>query len=249
MKQILTTITILGLIVFFYPNQSLAALPVAQDCGCTNTADSGSTSVTSITITNFVVNSGSDLVLILNSTAGAGAISDVTWNTTETFTKTYKYQRGFVTESWYLINPTAATANIVVNKASGATRISAVTFSGADQTTPTSMGGIKGEDGVTTLSITMTSTSTDSLIIDISSLNGGSGITHGASQTQISLIEPDSGSNPSHTDTYKEAASPGEFTMTEDHGTSGSIEILVFELKSAPAATVVPIVRGNIIFF
>jgi hypothetical protein len=241
MKKLFLT-TFLLLII---PNICSATLPTTT--GSLATADSGSSSVTSLAISNFVVAGGlTNSALIVIVTAGAGATSGVVWNTSENFTQVTAYQRGFNTSVWILVNPTAGTHDVAVTCASGAHRMSAQTFTGVKQTTPTSLGGNIGADGVTTLSMNLTSTSTDSLLIDASSLNGAGGVTHGDSQTEITLISPDSGSNPSETATYKAAASPGAYTMTENHGTSGSIEITAFELKAAPTVSNPVIIQPTI---
>ena len=82
--------------------------------------DDGATAGSSITISSFTVSGSNRLMIVgvaINNNSNEYVIADgVTWNGTETFTKIRHdfFDNDSRTEIWYLKNPTATTANVVV---------------------------------------------------------------------------------------------------------------------------------------
>lgn len=86
-------------------------------------------------------------------------------------------------EYWYIVNPSAVTANVVVTMNSAtALSFGCVAFSDVDQTTPH---GTPAEDGARTNTSSVTVTSaTGEVVVDVTSIRvGTTGITEGAGQT------------------------------------------------------------------
>ena len=134
------------------------------------TDDSGNG--TTITNSAFTVAANSNRVLIVSAARyGAGGdISSVTWNAgAESFTRAVFDDDPLSgrTEIWYLVNPTATTADIVTtwNATTGRRGAGVYSYYNCDQTSP--IGVTNSTNGVgTTTTGTITPTTTGSLIVD-----------------------------------------------------------------------------------
>jgi hypothetical protein len=112
-------------------------VPITLDA--TSNSDGVTTTSSQITFAA-TVNSGSDRLLTASFSARDGAaFTSATWNTSESMTKAVELvaTNGLVASIWYLINPTATSANIVGNT-SGQTWIggTAVSLFGVAQSSP-----------------------------------------------------------------------------------------------------------------
>jgi len=136
------------------------------------TVDDDSSNGTEITNAAFTVASNSNRVLIVSAARyGAGGdISGVTWNGgTEPFTRAVFDDDPLSgrTEIWFLVNPTATTADIVTtwNATTGRRGAGVYSYYNCDQTSP--IGVTNSTNGVgTTTTGTITPTTTGSLIVD-----------------------------------------------------------------------------------
>jgi len=149
------------------------------------------------TISSHVVTSGTDRVLILFSAEGGDttpqSITGVTWNTSENFTKLGRaavsagIDNDYCAEIWYLVNPTATTANCVItlDGASGAREYYLLEANGVNQTTPFrdfTTAFQNTED--TTITATLSSAVGD-VVVDAAACGAHRTKTVGASQTQL----------------------------------------------------------------
>jgi hypothetical protein len=134
----------------------------------TNTSSSGTT----LTNSSFTVANNSNRILIVCAYryGSGGDISGITWNGTESFTRA-TFRDGSTetgrTEIWYLVNPTATTANVVTTwDASTDRRIAGVySFYNAKQTSP--IGATAYDDEITTVTDgAITPTEEGSMIVD-----------------------------------------------------------------------------------
>lgn len=134
----------------------------------TNTSSSGTT----LTNSSFTVANNSNRILIVCAYryGSGGDISGITWNSSESFTRA-TFRDGSTetgrTEIWYLVNPTATTANVVTTwDASTDRRIAGVySFYNAKQTSP--IGATAYDDEITTVTDgAITPTVAGSMIVD-----------------------------------------------------------------------------------
>lgn len=126
--------------------------------GARNANNNGS----SLTITSFVISSGSDQVLFCSGyIVGATAPTSITHNGTS-MTQLYAGDdaSGAKVFTYYLIAPTVGTYNIVLSRASSSwNNMNAVSYSGVDQTTPYYGNGHVGSTASTTQTVNATATS------------------------------------------------------------------------------------------
>jgi hypothetical protein len=133
-----------------------------------------SSAVVGGTLTNsgFTVAANSNRILIVAAgrQGGSGDITGVTWNGAENFTRAVFLQdgTGTRTEMWYLVNPTATTADIVTTWGGTANRRGAGVYSyyNAKQTSPIGVTNTAFGTSVSTTG-TITPTTTGSLIVDV----------------------------------------------------------------------------------
>jgi len=139
---------------------------------------------TTITISGFTVAANSNRVLIVSADVydAAQNITGITWNGTENFVFGVAVDAGSSdrrAEIWYLVNPTATTADVVTTWASTAIRRGAGVYSFYDVDQDDPLGVTATDNGTgSTSSGTITPTTSNSLIVDsdISSGNGGSAV-------------------------------------------------------------------------
>ena len=118
-------------------------MAIAYDTGG-YTEDSATSS---LTISNFTPNSGSNNVLVVithadDSTDADRPVTGVTWNSTETFSQAESGNDNtlnMTTEIWVLENPTITTADIDVSFTGTCSYVSCavIHYTGVDQTNPT----------------------------------------------------------------------------------------------------------------
>lgn len=157
---------------------ALLALPVCAQPALLDAASAvalGTT--TTCTVSSYTVSSGTNTALVVfigasDATEADRAISSVTWNTSESLTAGVSTD-GPATSNrraaiYYLLNPTATTANIVVTFAGTVTSSAclAVSYQNVHQSSP-----IGDTDGVaagsgTSASRTLTTTAANSLVLD-----------------------------------------------------------------------------------
>lgn len=132
-----------------------------------------STAVVGDTVTNsgFTVASNSNRVLVMVSSLESSAqqISGVTWNGVETFTSSVTIDSsGKRSEIWYLVNPTATTADVVTTWASNADERGAGVYSfyNVNQASPIGVTNTATGTGTTTTG-TITPTTAGSAIVDV----------------------------------------------------------------------------------
>jgi len=155
-----------------FATSSTAIVKDAQD----TTEDSASG--TELTISSFTVASNSNRILIVCPDVGQGTqeVSGITWNTDEDFTRAVAANAGGGAnrraEIWYLINPTATTADIVTTWGSAAIDkgMGVYSYYNVDQTTPLGITNTDTASGTTTTG-TLTPTTAGSLIVDSYTVN------------------------------------------------------------------------------
>jgi len=143
--------------------------PVKDAQAVTDDSSSGTT----ITNSAFTVASNSNRILVVSAgrfDAAGGDISGVTWNGgAESFTRAVFEDDTLSSRSeiWYLINPTATTADIVTtwNATTGRRGAGVYSYYNVDQTTPIGVTNTDNGSSTTTTG-TITPTSTGSLIVD-----------------------------------------------------------------------------------
>ena len=199
------------------------------------------TSTTTLTITSLVVGNNANRVLIVctgseSGTAGNRPVSSITWNTTETFSRAVFVENASGgpnrSEIWYLINPTATTANIVVTFGGAAfnTKMSVLSIYGAHQTTPI--------DGVATNTendddpdITITTNTLNCLLVDSVMMSAASLVlTPDTPQVEISN---QNGSSSTHLSSYKDAATITTYTMSWAGVSAAQNSIVAAAIKPA----------------
>mgnify|MGYP003674558792 CR=1 FL=1 len=162
---------------------------LVKDAQATN---NDSASGTTITNSAFTVANNSNRILVVSAGCydATQNITGVTWNAgAESFTRAVFLDNGGArTEIWYLVNPTATTADVVTTWASSTGRRGAGVYSyyNADQTTP--IGITNTANGVSSPTTgTLTPTTTGSLIVDceISSQNAAATDTLTAGWTSL----------------------------------------------------------------
>jgi len=137
--------------------------------------DSDAVAGTTITNSGFTVAGNSNRILIVSAgqqdlTGVPGEISGVTWNGVENFTRAVFLENGSGTRSeiWYLVNPTATTADVVTTWGGASNRRGAGVYSyyNVHQASPI---GVTNTDSGTSSSTTgtITPTTTGSLIVDV----------------------------------------------------------------------------------
>ena len=133
-----------------------------------NTATNGTTLVKSITIGN----NSNRILIVSTGEYSAGVVSGVTLgsqNFVRAISRAHS-SHGFITELWYLINPTVGTADITVTWSGTAGRrgITGTSFYNVDQSSPIGVTNYVDVGNVqqTTVSGTITPTTAGSMIID-----------------------------------------------------------------------------------
>ena len=127
---------------------------------------------TTITNSGFTVAANANRILIVSANvyAGAEAISGITWNGVENFTRAVFIDSASADrrcEIWYLVNPTATTADVVTTWSSAAIRRAAGVYSyyNALQASPIGITNTAEGTGSTSTG-TITPTTAGSLIVD-----------------------------------------------------------------------------------
>lgn len=155
-------------------------------------AASTSGSASSLTLSSFNVASNPNRILVCGTAVrGAVTVSSITWNGgAESFTKINDNQPGsdVRTELWYLLNPTATTANIVITfSGSQSVMGGCVSIFNAAQSAPTGSAEASGSDATPTVNVT---TVAGDLVIDImGDQSGGFDIDVHSSQAERWQIE------------------------------------------------------------
>jgi len=157
-------------------NFSAAASALVKDAQATATdAASGTT----ITNSGFTVAANANRILIVSANIYAAAqnITGITWNGVENFTRAVFIDAASAdrrSEIWYLVNPTATTADVVTTWASAGIRRGAGVYSyyNALQASPIGVTNTANGTGVTSTG-TITPTTAGSLIVDSSMSDGG----------------------------------------------------------------------------
>ncbi len=128
---------------------------------------SGTTSSNQFTLSSFTINPGNNrlLVVVVQSNTGTVASNGITY-AGQTLTMDVAKSNTVDSEIWYLKNPPAGTANIVVTMSTSASIVvGAFSYFGVDQTTP--LGAIQSTSGSSTSeSINITPTYFNSTIVD-----------------------------------------------------------------------------------
>lgn len=177
------------MLVMVLPASSWAAIAFVSQTDATATAN-----VSSVTYSQ-VVSAGTDRALKLCSAVRHNgpdpfAISSVTFNGSETFTKVRHDiethpSAGLRTEIWVLPAPTVTTANIVVNYAGAnvsGIAVSSTLLTGVSQTSPVdSHAGSNGSS--TTPTVTITTIADNAAVSDCAIGKSDTGLTVGAGQT------------------------------------------------------------------
>lgn len=212
----------------FIPFVSMA---IAHDADATYNGGATTTATQTWTHTD---GSGSNRLLVVCWGTGSNRTHDSASYNSVAMTKQTDVARDayFRDSIWTLVAP-ATGANTVSVTASNTAKMGGVssTWSGIDQTTPIGITGTNNAGSGTTLSVTVTTTGTNSYVVDLGFANHNSGgLTKDASQTLIGKIY-----NSSDTwnigSSYKSTPSPGSVTMqwtftTSDSWISEAIEIL-----------------------
>jgi len=149
-------------------NFTTSGTPIAKDAQDTT---SDTASGTDLTISGFTVAGNSNRVLVV-CTAVADHIrevSGITWNGVENFTRAV-FNNGINDrrcELWYLVNPTATTADVVTTWSIAANNrgVGVYSYYNVDQTTPVGVTATANGSGTTSTG-TITPTSPGSLIVD-----------------------------------------------------------------------------------
>lgn len=132
--------------------------------GGDGTAGAQSSTGSSVTLSTFQVAAGSDTILLAFTTAQDSnhnnyPVTGITWNGgAEAFTKVRSDEAvGNVgTEIWYLLNPTAATDDVVASFTGtlGEKTVGALCLDGVNQATPEANNGATGSDDTPTVDVT-----------------------------------------------------------------------------------------------
>jgi len=170
-------------------NFSTSGSALVKDAQATNNDSAAGTTITNSAFT-VAANSNRILIVAAGCYDATQNISGVTWNAgAESFTRAVFLDNGGArTEIWYLINPTATTADVVTTWASSTGRRGAGVYSyyNADQTSP--IGITNTANGVSSPTTgTLTPTTAGSLIVDceISSQNAAATDTLTAGWTSL----------------------------------------------------------------
>lgn len=191
----------------------LLALPAHAQVAF-SAGNTGSGSSSPVSSGNFTVDSASDRVIIVctavEDIAAGDAVTAVTWNGgAQSFTEfgTVTNVGAFYVQSWYLVNPTAATsaASAVIGGLFASASITAGYYSGAHQTTPLSDRTTNTGTG-TAVTVTVPNASANDFIQDCM-VGYGATETPGAGQTQIGTTQ-----NPN-----------GTFAGSRQDGTDGGV--------------------------
>jgi len=157
-------------------------------------ANSGKATVTSTTLTNFTVTTGTDRCLFVflsfDNSKSAASTASVVFNTSEGFTQLgsgiQNSSAKARAEIWYLAAPTVTTGSIVVTWTSNVkgTCVAAHQRNGVDQTTPMN-GGVGSTSATTTITTNVTSSIGDVVVDTLAVYKDTAPATPGAGQTLI----------------------------------------------------------------
>jgi len=187
---------------------------------------------------------GTDRLLVVLVVRGwpYNAVTSVTFNGIN-LTQIPGFERGdggfIAVDAWYLVNPDATTANVVVTVASN-TRLccTAISFTGVHQTTP--LGTAANNNGTGTSPTLNVSSDVDGMVVDClggveGKILGGTGA--GTGQTERSTVSVASGGNRRDQRTSTEAGTGGTVTMSWGIGTSDNWYIGAVPVKPASAGS------------
>ena len=206
---------------------------------------SGGTGTTP-TLSDYVIaSSGANtmLVVLFHKSNLAPAVASVTWNTTESLTQIglKKASSDHEVQAWYLLNPTATTANIVVTMDSGAgygTYIVACLLTGVSSSTPTGDGN-SANGSANASSLAIANCTADDMAIAV----GGAENTSGTySATTGTLLIAGHGAGYADTGTGYNTGT-GSVTVAFSHG-SGVYAIYGFRAIAAAASSAVNVVMN-----
>lgn len=194
------------------------------------------------TITNLEV-SGDNTLIVLVVTFNNDGFETVqnfpTWNGDENFTKKVVVANdddGQV-EIWYLVNPTATTANVAVSFSSALTNsdgglISAIVFTGVDQDTPLGTAVTTTNDAQTSISVAPDSASGD-MVVGGLYCEYGSTSAPTSGQTEVYDHEWSGSSASASYDTADAGTTTFSYSMTFNSGSHASLAAVAVKKKSA----------------
>ncbi len=154
-------------------------------------AASGNTTSQTLTLSSFVVGAGSDKALFvgvgIRGIVSGQNVTGITWNGSEGFSRvgTQEANGIIAVELWELVNPTAATADIVITLSGspGSNQIGGViSLTGVDQTTPSEASAQANGSG-TSSSVSVTTVTDNAWALDVVNHRNDTDITEGGSQT------------------------------------------------------------------
>jgi len=165
----------------------------------------------------------------LRASSALSAVTSLIFNTSEAFTKIRHDERtggpNWRTELWYLVNPTATTANVTMNLA-GITNDEAMAFSviylaGIDQTNPVDAQNGNSGSG-TTGSTSITTVAAEAWIVDciIGRDDGGWAVGSGQTSRVDRQLNSGGANEGAGSSTVDGKASPGAETMDWSQGTA-----------------------------
>ena len=211
----------------------------AFDTGGQDTTTGTTDITTALTIANVA-----DRVLycFIQDNAQAG-VNSCTWNTTEALTQIASGSFATATANWYLyrlINPTAASANVVtVKTATGAMSQVAICYNGADQTTPNDAAD-EAEGNGTAAQNTVSSAAGDTTIA-FCGADGSSTMAPASGETE--RVDDATGAR-----SYELAGADTTVSFDITLGTSRAWVVVGLNLNAVAAAGVVgPLIGGRLV--
>lgn len=200
------------------------------------------TAVTSVTWAHTVTTGATALVVQSGLVTTGTTISGITFNGTS-LTRAVQYYNSFNVQSeiWYLLSPTATTANIVVTYSVDANKAlepknGAISLFNTDTS---SLIGVTGTAGTSTGAVTksVTTTVANSYLVDMITQSGTDlGSPTGSGQTQIWRDLNSAGGGTDGGGSYMATTSTGSYTMSWGGTTTGNWAYTVAEIK-APSAS------------
>lgn len=203
--------------------------------------NTGVTDATTLTISNVNLTGTNRglAVCVIESTNGAVNVSSVTFNTSENLSFVVESAQGDLeTEFWYLPNPTATTADVVVTLSGtgGNTTLmgTAIGLSNVKQAQPT-LSGAASCAPCTFETVDLTTTVSDTMLLSCGRHNVFNLTwSHGAGQTELSMFGEVGGSGESMTTSYELKGISGSETLEETGNVSGTIGMVAIGVEPVP---------------
>lgn len=215
---------------------------MAISIDATSAAANNVTGVTSVTWSHTVASGATILVVQSGLVTTGTTISGITFNGTA-LTRAVQYYNSFNVQSeiWYLVSPTATTANIVVTYSVDANKAlepknGAISMLGTDTSSPL---GVTGTAGTSTGAVTksVTTTAANSYLVDMVTQAGTDlGSPTGSGQTQAWRDLNSAGGGTDGGGSYMATTSTGSYTMSWGGTTTGNWAYTVAEIKEAAAS-------------